>query len=139
MTRPSLNEQYVEITSVIAKRGTCGRLKVGCVIVKDGRIVSTGYNGPIGEDHCKTYCNVDTECKDAIHAEANAIYFAAKEGISLQECTLYCNYSPCSKCAQAIIQSGIKRVIYQEEYRDNTPIITLRLNGVHVMRMQYAK
>jgi len=139
MSRITLNEQYIRITEVISLRGTCKRAKVGCVIVKDGRIISTGYNGPIGESHCQMFCDISKKCEDAIHAEANAIFFAAKEGIPLEGCTLYCNFSPCSKCAQAIIQAGIKNVIYQEAYRDISPIANLRLNGVHVMKMNYEK
>lgn len=118
MERISRGEQYMRIADIIALRGSCQRAQVGCVIVREGRIVSTGYNGPLG-DNCELTCDTDNPCINAIHAEANAIYFASKHGISLEGCTLYCNYSPCKKCSEAIIQSGIVKVVFRELYRDS--------------------
>lgn len=122
MERITRDEQYMRISDVIALRGSCQRKQVGCVIVREGRIVSTGYNGPLENEHCQFYCDVNKPCELAIHAEANAIYFSAAHGISLDGCTLYCNFSPCEKCTEAIIQSGIKRVIFREHYRDMKPL-----------------
>jgi len=121
----------MRISDIIALRGSCQRAQVGCVIVSGGRIVSTGYNGPLSYQKCgKLVCNLDEPCKNAVHAEANAIYFAANHGISLEGCTLYCNFSPCMKCAEAIVQSGIKRVVYRIHYRDLEPITRLHSAGV---------
>ena len=81
--RPSRDQLYISIARLIATRGTCMRAKVGCVICRDNRIISTGYNGPPkGTPHCSPkICNINVHCERAIHAEANAISFAAKEGI----------------------------------------------------------
>lgn len=116
-TRPTRHETYLAIAEVISLRGTCQRAKVGCVITQDNRIVSTGYNGPLGSVECNdTNCNLKEHCKHAVHAEANAIAFAAREGISLKGSTLYCLYSPCVDCARLIIQAGISKVVYREQY-----------------------
>jgi len=120
----------MRISDIIALRGSCQRAQVGCVIVKDGRIVSTGYNGPLSYGDCAHKCKINQPCKEAVHAEANAIYFAANHGIPLDGCTLYCNFSPCIKCTEAIIQSGIKRVVYRIPYRDSEPLSRLISAGV---------
>jgi len=118
--RPSRDQLYISIARLIATRGTCMRAKVGCVICRDNRIISTGYNGPPkGTPHCSPkICNINVHCERAIHAEANAISFAAKEGISTNGATLYCTHSPCSNCAKLIIQAGILRVVYETLYDD---------------------
>jgi len=127
MNRPSRDFINLEIAKLIASRGACGRMKVGCVITKDGRIISTGYNGPLpSEDLCYAHCNVSQPCDHAIHAEQNAIAFAASEGINLFGATLYCTHGPCLTCARLIVQVGIFRVIYLEPYRSSHGIITLR-------------
>lgn len=124
-------EMFLEICKVLSQRSTCQRAHVGCVITLNHRIISTGLNGPLSSDmECFGYCKKEDPCLHAIHAEANAIYAAAKEGISLQGATLYCNFSPCMKCAEAIIQSGIKTVVYKEEYREPSPLIRLRMAGI---------
>lgn len=123
--RPTRHETYLSIAQIISFRGTCQRAKVGCVITQDNRIVATGYNGPLGSIECNgVNCNLLEHCKNAVHAEANAIAFAAREGISLKNSTLYCLYSPCADCAKLIIQAGIIRVIYREQY---SPIDGYRL------------
>ena len=106
---------------VWAKESKCERRKVGCVISKDSRIVSTGYNGnPSGMPNC---CESDGNTMETVlHAEQNALMFAAKEGISTKGCTLYVTLSPCLTCATLIIQAGITKVIYKEEYRDTKGI-----------------
>lgn len=120
LARPSRDLTFALIAKVISLRGTCLRAKVGAVIVKDKRIVSVGYNGALpGEDHCTSeLCNADSPCLNTIHAEANAIYYAAKSGISIEGAKIYCTHSPCRKCSEAIIQSGVKEVIYLKEYRE---------------------
>lgn len=111
----------------------CGRAKVAALITQNRRLISSGINGPLSHDiSCRGACDLAKPCERAIHAEANAIFAAAKEGISLDGATLYCNYSPCMKCAEAIIQAGIKRVVFQELYRDTTPLGRLMNSGVTV-------
>lgn len=138
VTRDTL---YMQIASLIGQRGTCERGKVGAVITMQGRIISTGYNGtPKGTPDCQytkggwVPCNLEKPCERAIHAEANAIYFAGKIGISLQSCTLYCTHSPCSKCAEAIIQSGIREVVYLGEFRDTKGLELLKMVGILVRK-----
>lgn len=119
----------MEIAEVISHRGTCKRAQVGCVITQENRIVSTGYNGPIGEGlGCK--CDVSKTCDIAVHAEANAIAFAAREGISLKGSIMYCMTEPCINCAMLIIQSGIVEVHYENLYRNQDGSILLMQNGV---------
>jgi len=132
--RPSRDSINLEICRTIAKRSDCRRGKVGCVITKSGRIVSTGYNGTIGEIKCEAVCNVLSACQHAAHAEANAIWSAAKEGISIFGATLYCTTCPCYECAKAIVQVGILKVIYIEEYRDTRGKLFLIDNGIIVKK-----
>lgn len=117
--RISRDLMALEIVQTVAKRSTCNRAKVGCVITQDGRIVSTGYAGaPSGMDHCsKETCNQEAACTRTVHAEAGAIAYAARAGVALEGSTLYCNYSPCLDCAKLIINSGIRRVVYEKAYR----------------------
>lgn len=105
------------ICNVISLRSTCVRARVGCVIVRNYRIISTGYNGKLGDGPCSIICDEKNKCKHAIHAEQNAIAFAAKHGIPLQGAELYCTYCPCYECAKIIIQSAIVRVVYEKTYK----------------------
>lgn len=135
MDRPSRVETYMEIASVIAKRGTCGRAKVGCVITQDNRIVATGYNGPVSGMHCGVeFCDITKKCTHAVHAEANAIAFSAREGICLDLGVMYCMTAPCVNCAMLIIQAGIKKVYYENEYTTSEGLALLRMNGVEVCK-----
>jgi dCMP deaminase len=114
---------YLDVARVISQRGTCKRLQVGCVIARDNRIIATGYNGPpSGEPHCsEETCDLSKSCMRAIHAEENAICFAAREGISLSDTTLYCMYSPCIRCARMIVQSGIETVVFTDFFDRDYP------------------
>ncbi len=126
--RPSWDEYFVDIMKMIGNRGTCDRGMSGCVIVKDKRIISTGYVGsPAGCKHCHdaghemhTVTKEDgTESRHCIrtsHAEENAIVQAARNGVSTDGGTLYCKMTPCYTCAKMIINSGIKRVIALNDY-----------------------
>jgi len=137
LKRIDRDELYMGIASLFAKRGTCKRNQVGCSLVKDGRVICSGYNGNLaGADHCNpNICDVTQPCTKAIHAEANAIAFAAKKGISLQSSTIYCTFSPCLKCAELIIQAGISEVVYLEEYRDVAPLALLDNHKIHVRKI----
>lgn len=121
-------EIYINSALLVSMRGTCQRAQVGAVIVKNNRIISSGYNGPasgLESRECSGYCDTTKSCTNAIHAEANAIYFAAKMGISLEGSEIYCTHSPCLKCAEAILQSGITTVNYLKSYRASDEAIRL--------------
>ena len=136
--RISRDEMFLEMASIVAKRSTCQRSQVGALVVRGGRPISCGYNGPVsGAPECKDLegC-LGAECDRSIHAELNSILFAAKAGISVDGCTLYCTLSPCIKCAQAIVNAGIKRVVYREKYRKQEGLEFLVLNMVQVEKLK---
>ena len=128
--RPSWETYFMDITEQVATRSTCLRRAVGAVVVKDKRMLTTGYNGaPSGTRHCKeTGClreklNIASgerhELCRGIHAEQNAIIQAALHGVSIKDSTLYCTNLPCSICAKMIINAGVKKIIYQTGYADD--------------------
>ena len=116
-----LDKTFINIAKEIGTLSYCTRSKVGAVLVKDGNVISFGYNGtPAGMDNG---CEENDVTKDeVIHAEMNAILKAAKSGNAVDGSTLYLSLSPCQNCCKLIIQSGIKRVVYLEGYRDLKPI-----------------
>lgn len=134
------DSRFMEMAHVIAGWTSCYRpgRSIGCVIVKDKRIMTTGYNGaPAGLKTCRERgeCMRDrlgiqsgtrAELCYAIHAEQNAIIQAAKLGVSIDGATLYCTHQPCSVCAKMIINAGIRRVVYQEGYPDSFSLDILR-------------
>lgn len=123
MSRPSWNEYFVEISRVVASRSTCPRASVGAVIVKDNRIISTGYNGaPAGQPHCiDEGCIIEhNHCTRAIHAEVNAVAAAARFGLPVEGATLYYWDSlgrplSCSNCLQVMKAAGIYKVISRQD------------------------
>jgi dCMP deaminase len=125
--RPDWDEYFVDIAHVVSKRGNCCRRKVAAVIVRDRRIISTGYNGtPRGIDNCYEggcpRCASDAPSGEGLgecicaHAEENAIVQAAYHGISVRDGSLYCTLSPCLMCTKMIINAGITEVVYETEY-----------------------
>lgn len=126
--RPSWDEYFMEVARTVGKRATCDRGRSGCVIVKDKRILCTGYVGsPIGVEHCdeighellETYNEKgekSVHCVRTSHAEQNAIAQAARFGIAIDGSTLYCKMEPCYICAKIIINAGIKRVVAEMRY-----------------------
>lgn len=144
--RPSIDEYFIEIASVVAKRSTCMRNRVGAVIVRDKRIISTGYNGaPSNMQHCldigciRQQQNIESgtrheKCR-AVHAEQNAIIQAALHGVVTEDATLYCTHQPCILCAKMIINAKIKRVVYVTPYPDNDAIDFFKDSGVEVVQM----
>ena len=127
-----------------ARLSTARRLKVGCLIVKNNRIISIGYNGtaPGADNNCEhEHINAATgqlELRtkaEVIHAEANAILKVAKSSQSTDGSTLYVTYSPCKECSKLIIQAGIKQVFYSEEYRDTSGLRILREAGIAVIKL----
>lgn len=117
--RATWDQYFMDLAYSVAKRSTCPRLSVGAVIVKDRHILSTGYNGAVsGATHCTDAgCYmVGGSCVRSVHAEQNAILMASKHGISLKGADIYVTHEPCYNCTKYIIQSGIKRVFYQNPY-----------------------
>ena len=144
--RPSWNTYFMDITRLVAKRSTCLRRAVGAVIVKDKRILSTGYNGaPVNITHCsevgclRKKLNVPSgekhELCRGIHAEQNAIIQAAFHGVSVKEAALYCTNLPCSICAKMIINAGIKNIYYIEGYADSISEDMLKEADIQLMRL----
>jgi len=132
--RISRDDMLMEIALIMARRSTCNRLQVGAVVAQAGRIVSTGYAGaPAGLPHCSSEtCNVSTPCTRTVHAEAGAISYAARAGISLEGSSLYCTHCPCLDCAKLIINTGIKRVLYDQAYRKTEGLELLQSAGIEV-------
>lgn len=126
------DERYIEMAGVWAKNSYCKRRQVGALLVKDRMIISDGYNGtPSGfENQCEDENGVTKPY--VLHAEANAITKVAKSGNSSEGATLYVTASPCIECSKLIIQAGIKRVVYRDEYRLMDGIDLLRKAGVIV-------
>jgi dCMP deaminase len=122
MQRVSWDEYFMNIARVVASRSTCERKFVGAVIVRDKTILSTGYNGSIrGMPHCIDVGHMMEEghCVATIHAESNAIIQAAKNGVAIDGASIYVTASPCWNCFKIITNSGIRRIVYGEFYRDN--------------------
>ncbi|MCP3907671.1 MAG: cell division protein DedD [Oceanicoccus sp.] len=126
--RPDWDDYFIDMMDTVATRATCDRGRSGCIIVRDRRIISTGYVGsPAGLSHCDDVGHlmkqvIDDDgttrqhCMRTIHAEQNAICQAAKHGISLEGSTLYCKMEPCRVCAMLIISCGIKKVVAKYMY-----------------------
>ena len=129
------DERYIEMASVWAKNSYCKRRQVGALLVKDKMIISDGYNGtPSGfENLCEDENGVTKPY--VLHAEANAITKVAKSGNSAQGSTLYVTASPCIECSKLIIQAGIKRVVYRDEYRLTDGVDLLRRAGIEVEKV----
>ncbi|MBQ5984292.1 MAG: dCMP deaminase family protein [Bacteroidales bacterium] len=127
--------RYLEMAEVWAKNSYCRRRQVGALIVKDRMIISDGYNGtPSGfENVCEDENGVTKPY--VLHAEANAITKVAKSGNSSDGATLFVTASPCLECSKLIIQSGIKRVVYRDEYRLTDGIDLLRRAGIEVEKV----
>ena len=128
-----LDRTYLEMAKVWAQLSKAERKKVGCLIVKDGQIISDGYNGtPAGYDNdCEYETRFGYETRpEVLHAESNALMKLAKSTNSSKDSTIYLSISPCFDCAKLIIQAGVKRVVYIETYRIEKGIEFLRSNNV---------
>lgn len=118
--RPDWDSYFMKIAEAVSERSTCDRAFVGCVLVRDKRILTTGFNGsPAGLDHCDEvgHLMVDGHCVRTIHAETNAIIQAALHGISTKNATCYVTHLPCINCTKVLINAGIERIVYKEAYR----------------------
>ena len=141
------DRNFINMAHELALASKCVSKQVGAVIVKDGRILSTGYNGtPAGYKNCCEHWN-DEYTKDhhewsktyEIHAEMNALIWAAREGISIKDATIYVTLEPCSECSKNLIASGIKRIVYDRAYEHtNSDIVSkfLKDNGVVIEQIE---
>lgn len=133
----------MDITHLVAKRSTCLRRHVGAILVKDKKILATGYNGaPSRLDHCldigclRQQLNIPSgerhELCRGLHAEQNAIIQAAYHGVAIRGAILYCTNHPCIICSKMIINSGIDRIVYEEGYADELASGMLKESGIKV-------
>jgi len=145
--RPDWDEYFLDIALTVAKRATCLRRQMGAVLVRDRRILTTGYNGaPSGLPHCaETGClrqqlgipsGERQELCRALHAEQNAIILAALHGVSLSGATLYCTHQPCIVCAKMLINAGVKRVVLLNDYPDPLAADFLAQAGIETLRLE---
>lgn len=145
--RPSWNDYFMGIADLVAGRATCIRRKVGAVLVKDRRILCSGYNGaPAGVPHCgETGClrrqlNVPSGVKHelcrGVHAEQNVIIQAAYHGVAVAGAALYCTNQPCSICAKMLINAGIKQVYFRDRYDDPLALEMFDRAGVVLSELQ---
>jgi dCMP deaminase len=152
---------FMGIAIQLSRLGTCPRKAVGAVLVRNGRAISWGFNGaPPGAPHCEENNHgwtlqpgitedLDTReqfeesmlqemgCRNATHAEANALAFAARQGISTDSAELFVTVSPCDACSKLLIAAGIRRVYYEEEYRDPSGVELLRLAGIGAVHQEF--
>lgn len=151
--RPSRDEVLLQHAELEALRGTCSRNQVGVVFAREGRVLISGYNGaPKGLPHCSHDCDCgiatshkmerdphDSDCSSlkpcstAVHAESNAISFAARHGVRLDGSDMFCTVSPCLSCAHLIINAGVVRVVYSREYRDHSGLLLLNRAGIVIV------
>ena len=143
ITRPTVDEYFLKIASVVAERSTCRRHHVGAVAVKDKHILSTGYNGAAaGSKDClelgclRNELNIPSgerhEICRGIHAEQNAIIQASLHGVSLEGSTIYCTHTPCILCAKMLVNARIKRFVTFGSYNDSTFVELFKEAGIEV-------
>ncbi len=142
--RPSWDEYFMTIANDVASRATCIRRKIGAVIVKDKRILATGYNGvPAGISHCtnetciRSINNIPSgerhELCRGLHAEQNAIIQAAYHGVSINNADIYITNQPCSICTKMLINRGIKKYYYKDPYNDKLAMDMIKEAGVEIV------
>ncbi|MBX6762684.1 MAG: cytidine/deoxycytidylate deaminase family protein [Rubrobacteraceae bacterium] len=141
-TRPSWDEYFMRIAHEVATRSTCPRLAVGAVVVRDRRILTTGYNGsPSGMPHCdEVGCLIRVvdgreSCQRTLHAEQNAIIQAAYHGVSVRGASIYCTHQPCLLCVKMIMNSGIEEVYYDAGYPDSLALEMAAEGGLRMVRL----
>ena len=144
--RPDWDEYFLDIAALVARRSTCRRRSVGALLVRDRRLLTTGYNGaPSGLRHCLDIGCLREEMKipsgerhelcRGLHAEQNAIIQAALHGVSIRGATLYCTSHPCIICSKMIINSGISGVVFRDGYSDGLSREILTEAGIFVKKL----
>jgi dCMP deaminase len=139
--RVDWNTYFMNIARQAATRSTCDRKHVGAVIVRDRTILSTGYNGSIrGMPHCDDVGHLmeNDHCVATIHAEANAIIQAAKNGVGIEGSELYTTASPCWSCFKLIVNAGIRKIYYGEFYRDVRSVEVAKQLGIELIDLREA-
>jgi dCMP deaminase len=156
--RPTRDEVLMAHARVAALRSTCSRQSVGVIIARDGRVLVTGYNGaPAKMPHCDHACSCsshyrenvtvkvpehqstclsDKPCEISVHAEANAIAYAARWGVRTEDSDLFTTHTPCLPCGQLVINSGIKRVVYGDLHRDRRGLELCQKAGIEVVHLE---
>ncbi|MCL6471251.1 MAG: cytidine/deoxycytidylate deaminase family protein [Firmicutes bacterium] len=146
--RPSWDEYFLSITRQVSERSTCLRRKVGALLVREKRILATGYNGaPSGIRHCyEVGCLREDQgiasgerhelCR-GLHAEQNALIQAAVHGVAVKGASIYCTHQPCVLCAKMLINAGIKEILYAEGYPDKLAQDLLNEAGIAVIQLPF--
>lgn len=150
MARKSKDVYFGEIADLVSSRSTCLRNQVGAVIVKEGQILSTGYNGaPKGLPHCEDVgCLREKQgvkpgerhelCR-GLHAEQNAVIQAAYHGVSVRGAKVYCTTKPCSICTKILINAGIVEIVYNEDYEDDLATQLIKESGLKIRQVSIAR
>ena len=139
MTRTSWEDYFMNIAKQVAARSTCDRKNVGSVIVRNKTILSTGYNGSVrGMPHCDEIGHMmeNGHCVATIHAEANAILQAARNGVCIEDSEIYITSSPCWSCFKMMVNAGIKKIYYGEFYRDERIFETARKLEIDLIHLE---
>ena len=136
-TRPSWNEYFMTMSYLISKRSTCSKLQVGCVIIKNNRVISTGYNGHIAStDHISIIR--DNHEMATLHAEMNAVCDSSKRGVSILDSIVYVSHFPCLNCTKILIAAGVKEIIYGEDYsNDEIAYTLLKSANVNITKFKF--
>jgi dCMP deaminase len=141
--RPDWDSYFMKIAFAVSERSTCDRAFVGCVLVRDKRILTAGFNGsPSGQEHCDEagHLIVNGHCVRTIHAETNSIIQAALHGVSTRGATCYVTHFPCINCTKVLINAGIERIVYSEGYRiDENAMAFLKKAGVELKQLELVK
>ena len=139
MARPSWDQYFLHMAELAASRSTCPRRQVGAVLVRDHRVIATGYNGSLrGQPHCADAgcLMVGGHCKRTVHAELNALLQCALHGVRSAGASLYTTSFPCLDCAKAVVQAGIAAVYYRDPYADGHTRGVLQEAEVALRRME---
>jgi len=139
MERPTWDEYFRDIVLCTAKRSSCHRLNVGCLLVKENRIISQGYNGSLsGHPHKSVVVN--NHEMTTIHAEQNAIIDCAKRGVSCKDCVAYITHFPCIHCLKMLIQAGIKKIFYINDYKNCDDMIKeleiMKYSSIYIVQLK---
>ena len=133
--RPPKDHTLLRVAWAMTEQATCSRLQVGAVIAQDTRPIVTGWNGaPAGRPHCE-HDGTEDRCRTAVHAERNAVGYAARKGLATEGATLYVTHAPCFDCASIVQAAGIVRVVYAEPYGPPAGVLWLLDAGVKVERV----
>ena len=139
MSRPGWDAYFLRMAELAASRSTCLRRQVGAVLVKDHRVIATGYNGSLrGQPHCADVgcLMVAGHCKRTVHAELNALLQCAFHGAASRGTVLFTTAFPCLDCAKALVQAGVERVVYRDPYPEPHSLEVLQGAGIGLERLE---